>query len=98
MSPRNSDCRACVPHTPCIPCIGKAKRVLAHRCDGPITAFVLIHRACELSATNQFVPSVVANALDELLVECGYLPSVIDWRAEQAEAVLLSQPDPESPL
>lgn len=70
---RQTGCKACVPHTPCIPCIAKAKRLLDHRCDGPITAFVLISRACELSDQRQFPPSVAANALNELLQEYGFL-------------------------
>lgn len=47
------------------------KRELAHCCDGPITAFVLICRAIEYA--NETNKDIVAEALDELLVEYGFM-------------------------
>ncbi len=40
-----------------------------HRCDGPVTSFVAISRACELAAKGTFPPDVLANALDSALVD-----------------------------
>jgi hypothetical protein len=72
-----SNCQACNAVEPCRPCIDRAKRHLAHACDGPITAFVLISRASEgiRLPGNQggTSPTVAANALYELLEECGFL-------------------------
>lgn len=47
------------------------KRELAHCCDGPITAFVLIGRAIDY--TNETNKDIVAEALYELLVEYGFM-------------------------
>lgn len=47
------------------------KRELAHCCDGPITAFVLICRAIEYA--NETNKDAVAEALNELLVEYGFM-------------------------
>jgi hypothetical protein len=63
--------------------IALIKAELCHGCDGPITAFVLIHRAIALTAKNHAEPyyttayyvEAVANALDDALQEYGYLSS-----------------------
>ena len=50
--------------------IAKARHMISHNGDGPLTAFVLMSRACELRA---MPADVVANALIEELIERGYL-------------------------
>lgn len=47
------------------------KDELAHHCDGPITAFVLICRA--INHANETNKDIVAEALYELLVEYGFM-------------------------
>lgn len=51
--------------------IEAVKNELSHHCDGPITAFVLICRAIEYA--NETNKDIVAEALDELLVEYGFM-------------------------
>ncbi len=55
--------------------VDKAKRLLNHGTDGPITPFVLITRANILSFTSDYTEEItfIANALDELLTEYGWL-------------------------
>lgn len=52
--------------------IRSAREEIAHGCDGPLTSFVLIARACDLIATGTD-PEIVANALHEELSERGML-------------------------
>lgn len=47
------------------------KNELGHHCDGPITAFVLICRAIEYA--NETNKDIIAEALNELLVEYGFM-------------------------
>ncbi len=51
------------------------KEQLNHGCDGPITPFVLISRAMYMAAGDQTIEkaTIIANALDELLTEYGWL-------------------------
>lgn len=55
--------------------IEKKRAEIAHRCDGPITPFVLIARAIGAAGTCKTNDSadVTANALYEELVERGWL-------------------------
>lgn len=52
-----------------------AKREIGHRCDGPITPFVLICRATEYATAcnRENAPRAAAEALAELLEEYGWL-------------------------
>jgi hypothetical protein len=50
--------------------IEAVKSEIAHRCDGPLTAFVLISRAMELAAKGKDT-DLVSNAVYELLQEYG---------------------------
>jgi hypothetical protein len=47
--------------------ISRARRQITHNGDGPITPFVLISRACELSRRGEVPAEVAANALHEEL-------------------------------
>lgn len=72
----HSSCAVCgcsIRFTACEACIKNAKEELSHGCDGPITDFVLISRACRLAASGKFGAPEVANALDEVLREYGFL-------------------------
>ncbi len=51
--------------------IESIKDEIAHTCDGPLTAFVLIARSAELA--RKYAPDHIANALYELLGEFGWL-------------------------
>ncbi len=57
--------------------VNQVKDKLNHGCDGPITPFVLISRAIQLAAENDgeafAYAENIANALDELLTEYGWL-------------------------
>ncbi len=53
--------------------IQQIKDRLNHGCDGPITPFVLISRATMLASSRTEFPENIANALDELLTEYGWL-------------------------
>lgn len=47
---------------------------IMHTCDGPVSRFVAIARACELCSKygdNPFVITVIANVLDDCLTELG---------------------------
>jgi len=57
-----------VPHT-----IEEAQIELEHRCDGPITCFVLIVRACELAQRPGVDAELVGNALHACLTAYGWL-------------------------
>jgi hypothetical protein len=46
---------------------------IAHRCDGPITPFVLIARACDGAAAKPSDATALANALYEELCDRGWL-------------------------
>lgn len=47
--------------------IEDAKSDIAHRCDGPVTDFVMVSRAVALAADGKHDREAVANALYELL-------------------------------
>jgi hypothetical protein len=53
--------------------IQAARNDIAHRCDGPITGFVLICRALEAAAAGTHDPESMANALHIELEQRGYL-------------------------
>lgn len=53
--------------------IKKAEGRIDHLCDGPMTPFVAISRACHLSSTLVVHPEAVANALDAVLTRYGWL-------------------------
>ena len=55
--------------------IERAQDAITNRCDGPLTAFVLISRACEYSANPEAYPEAFANALDTELTARGFLDS-----------------------
>ncbi len=63
--------------------IDAIKEQLNHGCDGPITPFVLISRAIRLATNAPYIegysghPENIANALDELLTEYGWLKNGI---------------------
>ncbi len=59
--------------------IDAIKEQLNHGCDGPITPFVLISRACLFAQeTKDPVKAMdIANALNELLTEYGWLKNGI---------------------
>lgn len=64
--------------------IERALRDIEHRCDGPLTPFVLISRACRLAASGEHEPCNVADALYAALSERGWLRDddsamVIEW-------------------
>ncbi len=70
-----SVCSATLVYNVCPSCTSKAQQELEHGCDGPVTDFVLIARACRLAAKGTFGPGEIANALDQALREFGYLNS-----------------------
>lgn len=47
--------------------IARAKHDIDHGCDGPITAFVLISRACRLVEKRKYDSETIANALHAAL-------------------------------
>ena len=47
--------------------IAAAREDLEDRTDGPVTAFVLMARACDLSADGRHDPEALANALHDSL-------------------------------
>lgn len=55
--------------------IAEAKAAIGHRCDGPLTMFVLIARATEFAAKDkrELAHRAAAEALTELLEEHGYV-------------------------
>jgi len=53
--------------------IRAAREKIDHGCDGPITPFVLIARACDLASGSERERSAVANALHGALVSYGWL-------------------------
>lgn len=48
--------------------IDLAKEEIAHTSDGPVTEFVAISRALEMTASGNWGVSTVANALDSVLM------------------------------
>jgi hypothetical protein len=50
-----------------------AKGDIDHNCDGPMTPFVAISRAITLASTHSYDAEVLANALDQILEEHGWL-------------------------
>ena len=40
---------------------------IAHECDGPVTKFVAISRACKLAAGRKYDAETIANALSDVL-------------------------------
>lgn len=59
--------------TKCLDETPQARDAINHGCDGPITPFVLIMRACELVEEGKYDVQSVANALDLELCERGWL-------------------------
>lgn len=57
----------------CLACTEKAKDEMTHKCDGPITDFVIISRGCDLLAKGQFGSKEIANAIAETLQEWGFM-------------------------
>lgn len=53
--------------------IDAARAEIAHRCDGPITSYVLIARALQAAAQGRHGYEALANGLDAELRERGYL-------------------------
>jgi hypothetical protein len=55
--------------------IAKFRAQIDHGCDGPITSFVLIARACFLAnrAKNETEVTAIANALSDALSDYGWL-------------------------
>ena len=53
--------------------ISKAVGMIDHVCDGPMTAFVAISRACDLVASGEIRPEAAANALDTVLRAYGWI-------------------------
>jgi len=52
--------------------IQRVKNEISHLCDGPVTAFVLMSRACKLAEKGTFDSEVVANGLHAALLELGF--------------------------
>ena len=66
--------------------IAAARHAIAHNCDGPNTAFVLIFRACDLRKDS---PEVAANALYEELTARGWLDDQAETDALRSEVEYL---------
>lgn len=60
--------------------INAAKAAIGHRCDGPITSFVLIARATEYAGNHRTLHRAAAEALAELLEEYGYVTSDVNYQ------------------
>lgn len=53
--------------------IEEALKAIDHYCDGPMTPFVAIGRACDLAASGDVSAEAVANALDLVLRSYGWM-------------------------
>lgn len=53
--------------------IWQVRNHISHLCDGPITPFVLIRRACQLVEDKKYDATTVANALDDELTDRSWL-------------------------
>lgn len=73
--------------------ISKVKHSIKHRCDGPVTCFVLISRAAKLAAKGEFTAEAVANGLSECLTEFGYLSKAGIDHNDYSEAAIINSAD-----
>lgn len=47
-----------------------------HRCDGPMTPLVAIHRATRLASEGYFTAQMIGDVLEEVLTEYGWLADI----------------------